>query len=238
MSGERAMTSTFDRRDKPKLARPSDADLRLKNNRLGMTIFQASWIMVFLALIVVNWQLRFSYNAWPPAGVAPFDPLLPSAATFALLLSSLLVRRGLAALRGGRKGAFLMHWRGAMVLGIAFMSIIIYEFASVSEAAMATQYGVTMRLMTGFHVAHALAILAVMLVVYRRATRGLYAGDEHDAWAVEGTAKLWYFVTIAWLLFYLGCCIGSAERGERRFRGDLAMMILAQISEKGVAVHG
>lgn len=197
------MTSAFDRREKPKLARPSEADLRLKNNRLGMTIFQASWIMVFLALIVVNWQLRFSYEAWPPTGVAPFDPLLPSAATGALLLSALLVRRGLAALRSGRAGAFLMHWRGAMVLGVAFMSIIVYEFASVSEAAMATQYGVTMRLMTGFHFAHALAILAVMVVVYRKGGRGLYAGDEHESWAVEGAAKLWYFVTLAWLLFYI-----------------------------------
>jgi len=197
------MVSYSERREKPKLARPSDADIRLKNNRLGMTIFQASWIMVFLALIVVNWQLRFSYKAWPPAGVAPFDPLLPSAATAALLLSSLFVRRGLEALRSGRAGAFLMHWRGAIALGIAFMSIIIYEFAAVSTAALATQYGVTMRLMTGFHFAHALAILAVMTHVYRKGGHGEYAGDEYNSWAVEGSAKLWYFVTLAWLLFYI-----------------------------------
>ena len=93
------MTSYVDRQGKPKLGGRSEADLRLKNNRLGMNIFQVSWIMVFLAMIIVNWQLRFSYTEWPPAGVAPFDPLLPSAATLALLLSSVLVRRGLQALR-------------------------------------------------------------------------------------------------------------------------------------------
>ena len=161
------MTSYINRQEKPKLGRPSEADIRLKNNRLGMTIFQISWIMVFFAMIIVNWQLRFSYTEWPPAGVTPFNPLLPSAATFALLLSSVLVRRGLQVLRSQRIGGFLMHWRGALVLGIAFMAIIISEFLSVSEAAMATQYGVTMRLMTGFHFAHALAILAIMLHVYR-----------------------------------------------------------------------
>ena len=96
-----------------------------------------------------------------------------------------------------------MHWRGAMVLGVAFMAIIVYEFASVTDAAMATQYGVTMRLMTGFHLVHALAILAVMIHVYRCGARGSYSGAEHDSWAVEGTAKLWYFVTLAWLLFYV-----------------------------------
>ncbi len=194
------MTSTVHRGQKPKL---SVAEMRLKNNRLGMTIFQISWIMVFLALIVVNWQLRFSYAEWPPAGVAPFDPLLPFAATLALLVSSLLVKRGLSALRAQSLGGFLMHWRGAMALGIAFMAIIVYEFGSVSEAAMATQYGLTMRLMTGFHFLHALAILAIMLRVYRSGAGGTYSGDEHDSWPVEGAAKLWYFVTVAWIMFYV-----------------------------------
>lgn len=197
------MTSYVDRQEKVKYGGDREAELRLKNNRLGMTIFQASWIMVFFALIVVNWQLRFSYAQWPPEGVAPFDPLLPSAATLALLLSALLARQGWQGLRLGKLSVFLMSWRLTMALGIVFMAIIAVEFAAVSEAAMATQYGVTMRLMTGFHLAHALAILAVMLRVYRIAGRGSYSGDPHDSWPVEGAAKLWYFVTVAWLLFYV-----------------------------------
>ena len=96
-----------------------------------------------------------------------------------------------------------MSWRLAMALGIVFMAIIVYEFVTVSEAALATQYGVTLRLMTGFHVVHALAILAVMLRVYRNGGSGAYSGGEHDAWAVEGTAKLWYFVAVAWVMFYV-----------------------------------
>lgn len=197
------MTSFAETQDKPKLGRPSEADLRLKNNRLGMTIFQISWIMVFLAMIIVNWQLRFSYSEWPPAGVAPFDPLWPSAATVALLLSLLLVKRGLQALRDGRIGGFLLDWRGAMVFGFAFMAVIVHEFATVSDAALATQYGITMRLMTGFHFVHAVAILAIMAHVIRCGAAGRYSGDELDSWAVEGTAKLWYFVTLAWILFYV-----------------------------------
>ncbi|MCY3779456.1 MAG: cytochrome c oxidase subunit 3 [Chloroflexi bacterium] len=197
------MTSTIARQEKPKIGLDRDAALRLKNNRLGMTIFQASWIMVFFAMIVVNWQLRFSYAQWPPAGVAPFDPLLPSIATLALLLSAALVRRGWSSLPAGSLGEFLMNWRLAMVLGVAFMAIIIYEFMTVSEAALSTQYGITLRLMTGFHFVHALVILGVMLRVYRGAQTGAYSGGEHDAWAVEGAAKLWYFVAFAWLLFYV-----------------------------------
>ncbi len=194
------MTISVERQGKAKIG---GADTRLKNNRLGMTIFQLSWIMVFLALIVVNWQLRFSYAEWPPAGVAPFDPLLPSAATVALLISSLMVRRGLSLLRARRPSAFLWQWRGAIVLGVAFMAIIVYEFASVSEAALATQYGITMRLMTGFHFVHALAILGILARVYRGGAAGGYSGDEHESWPVEGAAKLWHFVTLAWIMFYV-----------------------------------
>ncbi|MCE2472261.1 MAG: hypothetical protein J4G18_10260, partial [Anaerolineae bacterium] len=100
------MTSYVDRQEKAKFGIDRDAEMRLKNNRLGMTIFQASWIMVFFALIVVNWQLRFSYAQWPPEGVAPFDPLLPSAATLALLLSALLARQGWCGLRLGKLPLF------------------------------------------------------------------------------------------------------------------------------------
>ena len=205
------MTITLERQNKAKLGARSQADRELKNNRLGMTIFQISWIMVFLALIVVNWQLRFSYAEWPPAGVAAFDPLLPSAATLALLLSAVMIRRGLQQLRAHRLPAFRTQWRGAILLGVAFMAIIVYEFASVSDAAMATQYGLTMRLMTGFHFVHALAILAIMARVYRSGAAGDYSGDERDSWAVEGTAKLWYFVTLAWIMFYVVLVLDSLE---------------------------
>ena len=197
------MASYAEHKDKPKLGIDREAELRLKNNRLGMNIFQASWIMIFFAMIIVNWQLRFSYSQWPPLGVTPFDPLLPSVATLALLLSAVLVRRGLRELRDGAAGAFLSLWRLAMALGIVFMAIIVYEFMTVTDAAMATQYGITMRLMTGFHFVHALAILAIMAHVYRSGSKGAYGGGVHDSWAVEGTAKLWYFVAFAWVLFYL-----------------------------------
>ncbi|MCY4146326.1 MAG: cytochrome c oxidase subunit 3 [Chloroflexi bacterium] len=187
-------------------AKPRDqqsAALRLKNNRLGMNIFQVSWIMVFFALIVVNWQLRFSYAQWPPVGVTPFEPLLPSLATLALLGSSFFAQRGLAAFRSAEIKDFALCWRLTMTLGIVFMALIAREFAMVSAAALATQYGVTMRLMTGFHIVHALVIVGIMLAVYRRAGAGAYRGGEAAGWAVEGAAKLWHFVTVAWMLFYL-----------------------------------
>ncbi|MDE2952345.1 MAG: cytochrome c oxidase subunit 3 [Chloroflexota bacterium] len=197
------MTTYTERAEKQKTSDQRAAAIRLKNNRLGMNIFQVSWIMAFVALIVVNWQLRFNYSQWPPAGVPPFDLILPSVATLALLISSALVVQALKILRRGLAAAFLVKWRLAIGLGALFLAVIVYEFLNVSDAAMATQYGNTFRLMTGFHFVHALAILAIMCRVYQEANQGKYSGDEHDSWAVEGAAKLWYFVTFAWMLFYL-----------------------------------
>lgn len=197
------MTTYLERAQKQKTRDRRAAEMRLKNNRLGMNIFQISWIMAFVALVVVNWQLRFSYAQWPPAGIAPYDPLLPSVGALALLFSSVLVYRGLKNLRASRIGAFLNAWRLAIALGLIFMAIIVYEFFSVSDAAMSTQYGVTFRLMTGFHFVHALVILGIMIRVYQKADAGAYSADEHGSWAVEGAAKLWYFVSFAWMLFYV-----------------------------------
>ena len=197
------MTNFTDRPKKQKVREGRGAEIRLKNNRLGMNIFQVSWMMAFVAMVVVNWQLRFSYAQWPPAGVDAFNPTLPSFATLALLASAWLVHQSLKLLRGGTVAAFLNHWRLATGLGLVFMAIIVYEFATVSDAALATQYGLTFRLMTGFHFVHALVIVAFMVRVYRNGNCGVYSGDEHDSWAVEGTAKLWYFVTVAWILFYI-----------------------------------
>ena len=185
------------------LRKRREADLRLRNNRLGMNIFQLSWIMAFVAMALVNWQLRFSYAQWPPAGVAPLDPILPSLATAALLLSALLTRYAVRQLHRGGQSAFPRALRLAIGLGFVFALVIVYEFLAVSEAALATQYGITFRLMTGFHLVHALAILAILIRVYWQAGRGAYSGDPRDSWPAEGAAKLWYFVTVAWLLFYV-----------------------------------
>lgn len=197
------MTTFIEKQERQRQREEREAEIRLKNNRLGMTIFQISWIMAFVAMVVVNWQLRFNYAEWPPAGVEPFSPILPTIATITLFISTWLARNGLKLLYQGYTETFLNNWGLSIVLGIVFMAIVIFEWVTVSPTAMATQYGVTFRLMTGFHFVHALAIIGIMIRVYHQGKNGAYSGDPHDSWAVEGTAKLWYFVTVAWVLFYV-----------------------------------
>lgn len=170
----------------------------LANKRTAVTVFQISWIMVFVCLIVVNLQLRGGYPTWPPPGVEGLDRVLPTLATVGLIVSAALAGRGLNALRRDDRAAFLAQWRGAIALGAVFVLIMAYEWATVNFSG---QYSDIFRVMTAYHAIHALVIGWMMLGALNKARAGAYTAV--DNWDVEGAAKLWYFVVVAWILFYI-----------------------------------
>jgi hypothetical protein len=40
-----------------------DERIKLENNRLGLLLFQFSWILVFVCLVFVNLQIRWNHTA-------------------------------------------------------------------------------------------------------------------------------------------------------------------------------
>ncbi len=169
----------------------------LQNKRAGMFIFQVSWIMAFLCMVMVNWQMRFS-SEWLPPGAEKISPVVGSIATVALFISIVLARRSLIAIKADDGRAFLTQWMGALGLGGLFIALMLYEWFAVPTG---TQYAQVFRLMTGFHVFHAVAIGLYMANVYLNGQKGLYGSSGF--WAVEAGVKLWYFVFAAWILFYI-----------------------------------
>ncbi len=179
--------------------KPTRKELQdLRNKRTGLFIFQLSWILVFVCLVIVNWQLRSSSASWPPAGVQPISPVLPTVATVMLLASAWLVRSAAQAMKADEISAFIGRWWGAIGLGIVFVILMAYEWAAIPYSQV---YSDVFRMMTGFHVVHAVAIGLFMYRVGRSAQVGLY--HSANFWPVEGAAGLWYFVVVAWLLFYV-----------------------------------
>jgi len=174
-----------------------DELLALKNKRTGVFIFQVSWILIFVCLIIVNLQIRANFTSWPPPGIEALDNVLPTIAVVGLIASGFLARRGLNAMRTGMIADFFPNWVFALVLGGVFLLIMAYEFLSVQ---MTGQYSMVFRVMTAFHAVHAFVIGVVMLQVYGNARKGLYDAARH--WMVEAAAKMWYFVVVAWIMFY------------------------------------
>jgi len=175
-----------------------EEQLALKNRRTGMAIFQISWIMVFVCLVMVNYLVRGNQVSWPPPGVAKPEAVLPSVSTLILIASGFLVRRAARAVRADRLPAFLPNWRWALVLGAVFVVIMAYEWLAIPYSG---QYSNMFRVMVGFHAVHALAIGVYMVQIQRGARAGVY--HARHFWPVEAGASLWYFVIVAWVLFYL-----------------------------------
>jgi heme/copper-type cytochrome/quinol oxidase subunit 3 len=172
--------------------------LALKNRRTGMAIFQISWIMVFVCLIMVNLQIRSNFTAWPPEGVTRLGLGLPTIATILLVTSGVFVRSSLKAVEAGQ--SFNTPWRIALALGVGFILIMAWEWLNAPVTQDATQqYGVVFRVMTAFHAVHALVIGLYMYRVDRFSA--FY--NARNFWAVEAGAKLWYFVVAAWMMFYV-----------------------------------
>lgn len=180
-----------------------EAAIRLKNNKLGITIFQASWILVFVALIVVYWQLGYT-EGWRPTAEQRPGFLLPTVATLSLLASTYFAWDALRNLRQkakpGTVNTFQSRWLAAIVTGAVFLAIMIQQAISIANPP-GTQYASIYRVMIGYHAIHALIIGIMLIQVYRYSQVGRYHSE--NTWTAEAAARLWYFVTVAWLMFYV-----------------------------------
>jgi len=170
---------------------------QLRNRRTGLMIFQISWIMTFVCLIVVNFWMRSINSAWPPDGVQ-VEKLIPTLMTLTLIASSFFIRRGARALKLDDLAAFMLNWRNGLLLGGVFAIVMAIEFVAAPGSG---QFLSIYRLMIGFHHIHALVIGYYMIRVYQNAKRGAYTSTNF--WPVEGGTSLWDFVTVAWVLFYV-----------------------------------
>lgn len=206
---------TAEEREARRLAR--EQQQTLDNRRLGLLIFQISWFMAFIALTVVNWQLRFSYSSWPPPNVEAMGVVLPTIATLLLLGGVMFARRARQQIMMDATNDFLRSWAWVIGMGTVFVLVMAYEWVHVGLVDVTdSQYQSVFRLMTGFHSLHALAVGAYMVNIWRNARHAMQvdAGQASDDanvvrygsdnyWPIESAAKMWDFVFIAWLLFYI-----------------------------------
>ncbi len=191
-------SSILTREEKARLRAEKEAAIRLKNNKLGITIFQASWILVFVCLIIVNWQLGYT-PGWRPTEKP--NIILPIVATIALLASTYFAWSAVKMVKADHVQTFQQQWLYATGLGAVFLAIMFQQIFSLPPGGTGTQYVYLYRAMIGYHALHALVIGVMMVQVFRYSQHGNYHAGNH--WVVEATARLWYFVTVAWVMFFV-----------------------------------
>lgn len=180
-------------------------EIKMRNNRLGVTLFQGSWIMIFVCLIVIYWQIGFS-PGWRPTPEQAPSALLPTLATLSLIASGWFARSGWKqaaaadpADKKAQKG-FLQTWQIAIGLGAAFFIIMMSQYFAAPPAEDGQRFGMIYRLLIGYHALHAVVIGIMMVQIYRFGQAGRYHAE--NSWPVEATKRLWDFVVVAWLMFY------------------------------------
>jgi cytochrome c oxidase subunit I+III len=164
----------------------------------GMACVVATEAAFFGYLLFSYYYLgSLSTNPWPD--VVPRIGL-PAINTLVLISSSVAVWM---AARGIRRNSNtrLVAWLGtAIVLGIVFISLQVVEYGREKFSMTHDAYGSLFYTITGFHGAHVIVGLVMLVVVFIRAARGHFRAGRHEA--ITNVALYWHFVDVVWLAVF------------------------------------
>jgi cytochrome c oxidase subunit III len=167
---------------------------------LGTYVFLASELVFFVALFGAYFTLRAETTPWPPAG-AEVDPVLSGIATGLLVLSSVTYVLASGAARRHEVRVFRRWLAPTFALGAAFLGLQLIDYSRLAFSVSSHAYGTMFYAMTGFHGAHVVAGLILMLVVFGRSMQGAY--DSGEPLGVEAVGYYWHFVDVVWIALYV-----------------------------------
>jgi cytochrome c oxidase subunit 3/cytochrome o ubiquinol oxidase subunit 3 len=174
--------------------------LGLDHRKLGMWLFIASEVMFFGGLIAAYLHYRYLLG-FPEA--SELNVVLVGINTMVLLTSSYTVVSALSAIRQGRQGRFIAFLLLTILLGVAFLSGQVYEFADLYRHGVTLTSGVfgsSFFTLTGFHGLHVAVGVLWAIVTLLRGLRGTVSTGNHMA--VEIFGLYWHFVDIVWIVLF------------------------------------
>ena len=189
--------------------------------KLAIWLFLVTEIMFFSAIIGASWTLRLrtatpdlaTFEArWAAPGEI-LNVLLTGANTFILICSSLTMVEALAAIERGDQRKVRYFLLATFLLGIVFLSIQAYEYQKLyfGEGLTFTDvpahahdvnklFGPTFYAQTGVHGSHVTAGVLGLAYVTRKAFKGGFTKENHEA--VELVGLYWHFVDVVWIFLF------------------------------------
>jgi cytochrome c oxidase subunit III len=175
-------------------------------NRSGLS--PARWAMVwmiateaslFAYLLFSNYYVASqSRAAWPPTGPLSLSLALPN--TILLILSSIAYIWGERGLTAGNTRRFQLGIGLAFFLGLVFIIVQGFEWKGMAFTPQSSAFGSFFYATTGFHGAHVIVGLLMILAVRVWAMRGKFTPRRHLAVTLAG--MYWHFVDIVWLFVF------------------------------------
>jgi heme/copper-type cytochrome/quinol oxidase subunit 3 len=191
---------------------------RVSARKLAMWLFLATEIMFFSAIIGASWTLRLRttiegtpdfQGLWAEPGQILNVPLT-GLNTFILICSSLTMVEALAAAERGDQRKLKLFLTATLLFGIVFLSIQAYEYNKIyfeegltfvsAPDEVNPLYGPTFYAQTGVHGSHVTAGVIGLAYVTRRAYKGGFTKENHEA--VELAGLYWHFVDVVWIFLF------------------------------------
>lgn len=135
---------------------------------------------------------------WPPEGLPKLG--LGLANTALLLLSSVFVWLCERCVRRRKAGWGAVSMAVAVLLGIAFVGIQLREWHTHPYGLTAHLYSSLYFTITGFHMAHVIVGLIVLVLLGVWTVLGYF--DEHRYAALMTGGLYWHFVDVVWLFIF------------------------------------
>src|SRR5258705_3185341 len=173
----------------------------IKPGMMGMYIFLASEVMFFGSLFAVYFYLYGSHLPWPPPPPGQHAEFyvnwfpIPAINTVILLSSGVTCHYAATAIAHGNRSRFFFLQVATIVLGFLFEFGQLYEFIAAFGRGLnltANSFAIAFFIMTGFHGAHVLGGLILLILILFRAMRGQFSPQHHVA--VAAVILYWHFV--------------------------------------------
>ena len=177
----------------------------LSRGMAGMVLFIASEIMLFGGLFSGYFYVRGQAETWPPEGTEHELSVFTAAVLSAILIiSSVAAHVGILGIKANNRALFKAGIGIAIILGTLFISGQIYEWLSLMDEGLTAEtnvYGSTFYLITGFHGAHVIAGLCMLVVVFTRALWDDFTPGRHLF--ADAAVLYWHFVDFIWVIVFV-----------------------------------
>ena len=175
----------------------------MSRGMFGMVLFIGSEIMLFGGLFAGYFYVRNQADTWPPEGIHQLDATTGGILTVLLVISGVIAHMGVVGAKNGNIVLFILGIAGAILLGTIFIIGQGYEWFNLMDEGLTAKsgvYGSTFYVMTGFHGAHVIAGLLMLLVVFVRAYWRDFTPTRHLF--VDASVLYWHFVDVVWVFLY------------------------------------
>jgi cytochrome c oxidase subunit 3 len=184
--------------------------------KLGMWVFLVGDAMSFGTLLAGYGAIRYGSADWPK----PYEVLgiwLTAGMTLLLIVSSVWMVKGLAAIQRNDYAAFRKFIGLTILGGVIFLACQAYEWTHLIHEGLgltswtlhtktgevhtgASLFGTTFFIITGFHGMHVTGGVIYLLCILLRGMSGAYSSTNYNP--VEIAGLYWHFVDLVWIMVF------------------------------------